>query len=444
MKNLARGMKRLFLSVLLLALATVGAGAAESPKAYSLGDVMALALKRAESIKISEEELFYAERQMDRARSVLFPTVSAFGDHKEYADSNSEFQPDRSTSWGVRLDQSFSLSGRELTAYKVAKLGVRKGQSDLYAVKEGYIFNVAEAYFNVFMAKKALETSKANQERLNKHKEAAEARVEVGDVSRTVLLRAEAELAGAVSGTVKAEGNLKLAKSMLSSLAAIEGDFEIVEPEPDTLLFDGCSPGTASSLECLKERAAVERADLSSLAIQEKIAKGMTKYEKGAYLPRLSVEGVYVKTEEEPSLDFTADETIYGGLTLSFPIFDWGRRKAELRQAMARERQAGHAIEEAKKSINLQVERAYLELMSNKKLLESSNRQLDFARENYNLVARQFEVGLASNLDVMDANTLLVSSEMQATSAELGYQLSVLRLKKETGMLLKTYNENEE
>jgi outer membrane protein len=435
---------RVFLSVALLALTASGAGAEEIRSEYSLDQLIAVALKKAESIDISKEELYFAEKQVDRARAVLFPMVSAMGDYKQYTESDNITQPDSSISWGARLDQSFSLSGRELTAFKVAKMGVKKGRFDLYAVKEDYIFKVAEAFYNVLRAKKALEVSRANQKRLIGHKDVAQAKVEVGAASKTALLRAEAELASAVSGMVRAEGNLRLSKAILASLAAIDGDYEIRSPETSEASFNGCIPGNSAALDCLKNMASSKRADLRSVALQKDISTGYVKYAKGAYWPTVSIEGVYLKNEVDPSIEFFADETIYGGVTLSVPIFDWGLRKAELRQARARERQAKLALSNAEKSVYVKVENAYLDFISQGEILVSSRRQLDFAKKNYEVVETQFDVGLASSIDVMDANALLVSSERQAIDAELGYQLSVLRLKREIGTLLKTYRESNE
>jgi outer membrane protein len=51
-------------------------------------------------------------------------------------------------------------------------------------------------------------------------------------------------------------------------------------------------------------------------------------------------------------------------------------------------------------------------------------------------VARQFEFGLSTSLDVMDANTLLVSSERKAALAAYNYQYALLVMKKATGTLL--------
>ena len=72
--------------------------------------------------------------------------------------------------------------------------------------------------------------------------------------------------------------------------------------------------------------------------------------------------------------------------------------------------------------------------------MKSLEDQLTFARDNYNATSKQFEFGLANSIDVMDANTLLVTSEKRVADAKYNYQLSIIRLKRVTGTLLKTVN----
>jgi len=52
-------------------------------------------------------------------------------------------------------------------------------------------------------------------------------------------------------------------------------------------------------------------------------------------------------------------------------------------------------------------------------------------------LAKQFELGLASNLDVVDANALLVTSEQKLAQAKCECQVSLVRLKKAAGIFLK-------
>lgn len=422
--------------------ATHGQSIAVDHPEYTLGDLYRIALERSEQIKISEEDLFIAERGKDKALSSLLPRISAFGEYMRYSEkklSTSSFgsfaiQPEMSSSWGFRLDQSLSLGGMEITSYQISKKGIESSKYDLDRMREDYLLNVSAAYYDVLKAMKALEIAKASVERLTKHRDAAQTRLRVGEVTKTALLRAEAELSGAQSEMVKAENNLNLAKAVLSRVAGISGGYDV----KDSVVSSQYVVNSTEAIESLKQTAISERAELKSLELQRKIAEEQVKYTKGGYWPTLSIEGVYIRMDEDPSSPFLNEESIYGALKLNFPIFEGGLTRAEVREAEAKHRQSEFNYEDLKKTISIDVETAYLDLKTQAGILKSLEDQLTFARDNYNAISKQFEFGLANSIDVMDANTLLVTSERQLTDARYNYQFSILKLKRATGTLLKT------
>ena len=413
---------------------------------YALEDLYRIALEKAERIKISEEDLFIAETGKDKALSALLPTLSAFGEYKRYSEkkeSNTPVgsfitQPEKSTSWGLRLDQSLSLGGREIISLQISKSGIESGRYNLYAVKEDYLLNVSSAYFDVLKAAKAVEIAKANLERLSKHRDASNARLKAGEATKTVVLRAEAELSGARSDMLKSENSLRLAKAVLARIAGINGEYSIREPMDNSRYTAGIEDN--QSFESFKETALNERAEIKSNSIQKKIAEDQVKYAKGSFMPTLSVAGVYLKMDEDPSSSFSNTKSVYGTLSLNFPFFEGGLRRAEVREALSKKRQAEFAFEDLKKTINIDVENACLDVKTQAGILKSLEDQLTFAKDNYNAVSKQFEYGLANSIDVMDANTLLITSERQLSEAKYNHQLAILKLKRATGTLLTTVN----
>jgi outer membrane protein len=429
-------MKKFIFSCLLILLSAIPIVAAE----YSLEDLYKLALERSEKIKITEEDLYVAERVKDKAMSVLMPKLSAVGGYTKYnssllGDTGTYVQPDEGAMWGVRLDQSVTLNGREVTAFRITKDGIEKSKYDLFAVKEGYMLNVATAYYGFLKAKKALDIAKSNVERLTKHRQAAATRLKVGEVTKTALLRAEAELSGAQSELIRTMNSVQLAKAVLARVVGIEGDFDVKENEKFSNIIEYCQPLTVG---CLKDKANAERAEIKSVNIQKRIAEDQVRYARGAYWPTLSVEGVYTKRQETPETGSLVRESVYGGLRLNFPFFEGGLRNAEVKEALAKKRQAELAIGDLKKTIDVDVENAYLDYVTQSGVLKSLEDQFAFAKDNYHAISRQFEFGLANSIDVMDANTLLVTAERQLIDAVYNYQQSILKVKRAAGTLLKS------
>ncbi|MBA4422266.1 MAG: hypothetical protein C0390_04075 [Syntrophus sp. (in: bacteria)] len=431
-------MKKLFsqwvpgiVAFLLLAATPASLLAAE----YSLGDLCRIAVTQSEKLKVAEENLAISEIGKDKALSYLMPRLTASAGYTRYTEKKisgtSVIQPESGSSWGVRLDETVSLSGRELTALGISRQNVTKSRHDLTAIREDYLLRyVAAAYYNVLMARKSLDIADANLERLTMYRNAAEQRLKIGEVTRTVLLRAEGELSGAKSDRLQAKNGLELAMAVLANNCGIKDPFSLREVPAEE--------GDLSGVSRFQEQAFTVRADLKSLEVQKQIAADQTRFTEGAFWPSLSVFGVYAGADQYPPPGSLNRESIYAGAALNFPFFEGGLRKAEVQEAKARERQASLFYEDLKKAIEIEVQTAYLELATQKGTLQFLNDQSVFARDNYRAVARQFELGLSNSLDVLDANTLLVSAERKVASALYNYQLALLRLKKATGTLLTT------
>jgi outer membrane protein len=217
----------------------------------------------------------------------------------------------------------------------------------------------------------------------------------------------------------------------LARLVGIERDFQIREvpvTEQDT-----------ADLEALKDKALKIRPDLKSSEMQVRISEKQIDVTRGAYWPSLNVAGVYTNTEQSPETSSYNKESVYGAVTLNFPLFEGGLRRAEVRESEARYRQAELQYRDFVKSVYVEVENTYLDLIAQKGIYKSAQDQLAYAEDNIQAVAKQFEFGLASSLDAIDANNLLISAQKLMADATYNYQFFILRLQRVTGMPLMSY-----
>ncbi len=416
--------------ICMLAVAQPGGGRAQE---YTLSDLFRIGVENSNRVKISAENISIAELDKSRALSVLVPRLTAFGSYTQFDRSKSAssdsivIQPDNQATWGVRLDQAFTVNGRELTAYNIAKEGISRNRFDYQAVREDYLISIAVAYYDVLKSRKGLDIANANLERLTAYRNAANIRLKVGEVTKTVLLRAEGELSGARSDQIRAQNQLELAKAVLVRVTGIPSNFALKEEKFEM-------PATAP-LAQVQDKAIKQRPELKSLEVQKKIAEDQVRYAKGAYWPQLGLAAVYGGADQNPSGSTFNKESRYAIASLNFPLFEGGLRKAEVNQSISRLRQSELTLNDMAQTVRVEVENVYLDLETQKGMLQFLGDQLTFARDNYNAVSRQFEFGLASSLDVIDANNLLLSAERQLADASYNYQLAILRLQRATGGL---------
>jgi outer membrane protein len=250
------------------------------------------------------------------------------------------------------------------------------------------------------------------------------------------MFRAEAELSNAKAELLAVENQLKYARTVLLQLTGLAGDYVVSDtgPFPD--------PTEKKGVLELKEIAYDHRAELKSVEKQQTIAEDQVRFYRSEYWPTVSINGSYSKTEQSPSDALAlSNEDLSIGLTLNFSLFDGGLKRAQVGEALAQKRQADLGCRSIKKQIDLEVEQAYLSVVSAKSMLGALKDQVTYARANYNAVLKQFQFGTANSVDIMDANTLLVTAERQLSDADYTYQLAILKLNRSQGVFLSLLEE---
>jgi outer membrane protein len=401
-------------------------------KEYDLNDLYSSALKHAELIGIAKEAVAIAEFTRKQALSVLIPSATAFGNYQHYNEKKEAYdsliQPEWDGAYGITIGQSFTLNGRELTALRIAEQGIEKSNYDLDTAKETYLYNVASAFFDVAKLQQAILIAEANVVRLTTYKNAVATRLKLGDTSKTELFRTEAELSNANALLLETKNRQKLAKAFLARLTGLKMPFEIKEPQISKTRLK------ATELIGLKEMAMNNRVELKSYSTAESISAKQVDYAKGAYWPRLGWEGSWMSLEQEP--EPMLKESAWLGANITLDVFDGGLRKSQVSEARARQKQAQLALDDAKNNIGIDVERAFLNWQTQQGVIESFESQLRYAKENYDASVQLSEHGMANSVDIMDANTLLVTAEWQLAEARYNLQLAILGIERSTGIFL--------
>ncbi len=414
--------KGIYLSCILFVIA-VNQIPAYCQTSYSLYDLAFLANKHSETIKIAEEDVYIAQQDEKRAFSVLIPKATAFGSMTEYKDP--DIYVPSTTTMGIKLTQSFTLNGRELIALGVTKKNIVGKEYSLESVRSEYLLQVTQSYFDILRFEESLEIAQSDIERLTAYLNAVKEKLSVGSVTKQDLFRAKAELSKAMTEEVLAENRVLQSKANLQNLVIIDDDF--------TLKKDNLKKIEAykSILGEIETQALENRPEIKEAETNLEIAKETVEFTKSDYWPTLSLEAGYKETDFEFSDRFREDEdsedTYFSG-ELTFTIYSGGLRSAEVRQALADQRKAENALSLQKKQIILEAKVNFLGNKAAKSALFNLQDEVKSAQENIDAVKMQFKYGMADSIDIIDANTLLVSAQRRISDAKYFYYLSVLKI----------------
>lgn len=402
-------------------------------RAVTLEEAYRLALENHEDLSIARENINQARTDLAKSVAKILPNITAEGSYTRFTESKSSgagfvTQPESSTGAELRLTQPLYSGGREWAVQRQAKLQIQSETKGLEGATESVMLDTGRAYYGVLKAQKDVEIKRAALKRAQERLEVADARFTVGEVTKSAVLRAQAELAGTEAELLRSLNNLDNANVLLARLTGLEGAFNLVEPAPQGAV--------ALVPERLIERALEERSDYNRLLLQEKAATESITIAKAGFKPSLRLEGIYSWRDQEPQTTFFQEESASGTLRLTYPIFEGFLRKAELADARSEFREAELVRLGLKRDISVQVNEAINNVRATDSLIESFRRQVAFAEEDYSMVFEQFKFGVATTLDVIDADTVLVSAQTSLASATYDLEVAKLTLKFVTGTLV--------
>ncbi len=397
----------------------------------TLHDAYRLSVLGHENVRIADEEVFLARTDIRKADAEFLPSITAEGSFEKFTTNKRAsgflLQPDDSRLLNLIISVPVFKGGAAWHGRKASVLSLEKSRKSLKSASENIMRDTATAFFGLLKALKDVEIEKAALERSEKRREVASARFEVGEVTKSDLLRAESEVAGSQAALISARSALRNARNVFRRFVPLEGEFTLKDP--------GIQPPSSMDPEELIRTAYKNRLDLTETRLDREIADMGVKQAWSGFLPTVRVDGTYIRRDRNPSTSFLLKESISATAVLTYPIFEGGLRLAELNEAKANLRIEGLRLRSLKKDIIVEVRQAFNDVREKEAIIKSLERQLKFARENYRMVFEQFKSGVATNVDVTDANTELLTADRSLMNARFDLELAIVELKYATGTL---------
>ncbi len=418
--------KFLLIAACVIILTAGGAKAAEEK--ITLEEAYELALEHSDQVHISGEEIQQAKAQQTMVSSGLWPQLNlhARGLRQEEIEMESDRgTPETDYGYGVELNQYLFQGGRRIFETRAASLRLEARQAQDYRNRQEVLFNVAKNYYEVLLARRNIEIAQSVLRRAERQLERAGGRFEVGEITRTGVLRAEVQKARAQEQLQRAKNSREIARDQLVlaiGVDELEGEIEEINKK-----LPGDRP-----LENYYELAYANRVDLEALARVEEAVEQRLSARKAEYSPQFNLRASYEYEDE----GIVGDEDDFWQVMLqaTYPLFTGWRHSAEVRETESSLRQSSVQKEELRKRVRIEVRRAFLEIQTGKKVISAAEDQVESARQNYEEIVAQFEEGLATALDVSDAHDAFADAEQSLAESYYQQQLNILRLKLAAGI----------
>lgn len=324
--------------------------------------------------------------------------------------------------------------------YSESELQVVQTEAQFKNAEQDLIIRSAQAYFDVLAAQDAVNLTDAQKTAIAEQLAQAKRNFEVGSATITDTLEAQARYDLINSQAIAAQSNLEikertyqqLTNALPNNLKPVGASLKLEVPQPADA-EKWVAEAQLGNLQLTAAKAATELAD-----------KEVTR-NRGGHYPTLDLVGSYGKNKITPvgsgtflngnnALD-TDQTTSYVGVQLNIPLFQGGSTQSKWREAEANRDRANAELESARRNVDLQTRQAYTgvvngmsQVMALEQALKSSEKLLEASKLGQ-------EVGVRTNLDVLNAQQQLYSTRRDLYLAKYNYLISRLKLKAAVGSL---------
>lgn len=451
------------------ALLLATSGLAHADKTLTLDDALALARAHNRDLRAARERITQANAGVDQARAALLPTLTAQG---KYTHNNKEVDFDAAALAAPTFGLATAIHDTASSAAQAAAIDAftREANAALASTPTVVITKKEEldgvvaatvplvnpsSFFALSAAKRSRDATEATyqvneasvlvsvaqayfaaagtDELVVARRDAVTVATETFDVAKA---RVAAELANQVESTraetalIRAQQDLTEAENARGAayraLATLLGT-----REPITVKAAAGLPGEPGAVETLVGEARSRRPELT--AQRATIAAAEASARTGAWRWSPSLSG-FANLRGQNYTGFSGDKYAWAvGLQVDWLLFDGGVRDAQRHIADAQRREAEARLELLDDSVADEVANAHGSVDTKRKGVAAAQRSVELARETLRLVRAQYEAGTAKQLDVLQAQDVLVGSEVALAQAHFDVALADLQLRRATG-----------
>jgi outer membrane protein TolC len=403
----------------------------------TLESAIQMALSRNERAMAADEQVVAAESQVARARAFFLPSLNVSGSYTRRAFErtqtvqNQQIVVQKFNAYAGLVQLNLTIfDSHSLPTLLQANSERRAENYTASESKRQLAFEVSNAFLTTLSVDQVLEASKHRFEYAKQALEAARARYAAGLVSINDVTRAELEYATAEMGITQVKGQLETSYLQLGYLLV---ETEILQKKlkvPEFLLQ--AAANNPAAVDQLVSEAQDRRLDLGSLRWHAKAQHALVIEPVLKWLPSLAFIGQRRYTNE-PGLN-QRNWNWNLGLTATWAIFDGFTRNADYKESKALAVLADLDVKSAMRRVELDVRDALVSLTNQQASLKQATVAYDVAKRNAAQIAELYRQGLATVLQVADANVSLFEVEVELVKERYGLAIAYLNLEAALGL----------
>ncbi|MDB9736553.1 TolC family protein [Candidatus Pelagibacter sp.] len=408
--------------------------------AVTLFEALTEAYKNNTDLNAERENINISKEDLKISKGNYLPTVTISGSKSQEDTSKltnrsgieqSVNDVDPSTQ-SIKIEQTLIDFGRNADVQK-NQIGIRLAAVKLLKKEQEVLLKAIEVYSGLVLANKKLKINQSNLSLLERQVETNKARLERGQITLSDLAQSESSLAGAQANFIQSKNEIISSKlnyenviGPIADINSLNNNFDIKLMLPDNL-SDAIDKSKKYNPELIIAKLEYEQSEKDVLISRSDLSPSA----------KLSYENS--KSQDLSSSYDERDKNILKA-TVTWPIYSGGKNRASLNKSRNLQNRKKLLLNSATKANNSNVAISWSTLQSSKSLLNSVNSQVKAAEIANEGITVEYETGLGrSTLDVIQSNSILLSSKISLADSERNYLLSQFKLLQVIGLLNSNY-----
>ncbi|QOY96517.1 TolC family protein [Massilia sp. UMI-21] len=313
-------------------------------------------------------------------------------------------------------------TGGRLDAVKqIAAARADEAGAGVQAAQDEAATQLAQRYFTVQLARKALQLREAAADVAKEHQRMARKMERAGLIAKVERLKADVAVDNALREATKAGSDLEIAQLALRRLLDASGAVM-----PTTPLFVHARP--AGSLASFIDAAMASNAAWKQIDSKRKQAEGAVQLQGRAFSPTVIGIANYNLNRGSSS---RANWLV--GVSLSIPLIERIDRAKMISAARLEQQRVEVAAEQAGRDIPTLAESQWRAMEDARQRYLAMASAIELAHETRRLAQVAFENGQATSADVADASLNYTKSALERAQAAYDYVVALARLLATTG-----------
>ena len=325
---------------------------------------------------------------------------------------------------GTMLAQPLTQLIRIHAANRIAAAEVASSRDDVKKAENQVALDVHTVYFSILIAR--LQKLAAEKQSVYAGEQMRESEEDIRNGSALKVAAIEGR-----AGVLESQQAVLTADLQLADLSTELND--LLGLPLDTRL--DLDPAVPASFD-LRPREEYVRTAWSAnpeiLAAEQAVQKaraGVTAA-KSEYIPNITA---YARHSYQDGVPFLVRNFGTFGVTLDWEVFDFGKRRAAVRERETQLAQAEENVERLKEEVAVGIERRYNKLQQTKSLVQVANQVLQLRQEGERVAGNQLAQGEILASETREANAATYKAQAEYLQAHLGYLLAWAELEQAVG-----------